>query len=209
MKRILSVILTFSISLMLLSGQTAEDETIRLKQSVGLEDLQENTGEREQSAAEEEQKKGRVTMSVGTSFSYMNGFGSLMGLYAAPAYTLTLNNRWSLHGGVIASSYTGLNSRLYGEEYYSNPTMTSLALFAAASYRMSDRLILHGAGVKHLVSTPVPPLVAYPADNFSFGATYKLGNNVSIGATLHMNRGYGSYYGSPFHGSYYPSPFGW
>ena len=195
--------------LLVLSGQTAEDETIRLKQSLGMEDLQENPQEGEESASREEQNKGHVNMSVGTSFSYMKGYGSLMGFYAAPAYTFSLSNKWSLHGGLIASSYAGLNSYLYGGEYNTNPSMTSLAVFAAASYRMSDRLILHGAGVKHLVSTAVPPLVSYPADNFSLGATYQLGNNISIGASLQINRGNGSYYGSPFHGTYFPSPLSW
>ena len=203
------LVIMLSMGPLSLQGQSAEEESVRLKQSIRQEDLKEKPRGGEEPVTMEERKRGRLNMSVGSSFTYMKGYGSLMGSYAAPTYTLPLNNRWSLHGGIIASSFTGLNMRPYGEEYTSNPTMNSLALFGAASYRMTDWLILHGAGVKHLVSTAVPPLVSYPADNFSLGATYKLGDNVSIGASLHMNRGHGSYYGSPFRSSYFHSPPGW
>ena len=73
---------------------------------------------------------------------------------------------------------------------------------------MTDRLVVHGAGVKQLLSTPMPGYVAYPSDNISLGATYMLGDNISIGATIHMNRGHGYYGGGPFQGSYL-SPYGW
>ena len=97
-------------------------------------------------------------------------------------------------------------------------SFNGLAIFGAASYRMNDKLILHGSGIKQLVSAPVTPFTPYPMDNLSLGATYKLGNNITIGASINM-RNYGSgntimgypatssfgSYGNPF----YPTPFGW
>jgi hypothetical protein len=209
MKRIFYFILIFSMAPLSIWGQSAEEETIRLKQSVEIGDIQDQVSENEKADLERDNKKGHWNMSVGTSFSYMKGYGSGMSFYAAPTYTLPLSDRWSLHGGLIASSYTGLNSNPYNEHSLSNPSISSFALFVAASYRMSERLILHGTGVKQLANSAVPPLMAYPSDNLSFGATYMLGDNISIGATIQMNRGNGYYPGSPFQGSRYPSPFGW
>ena len=134
--------------------------------------------------------------------------------YTAPTYTLALNDRWSLHGGVVASHYQGLNNTQAGETLLPG-SFSSLAVFASASYRMSDRLVLHGTGIKQLVSAPVTPFTPYPIDEFSLGATYKLGDNITIGASINM-RSYSGYrvgypassfgnFGNPFH----PSPFGW
>jgi hypothetical protein len=135
-----------------------------------------------------------------------------MGFYAAPMYTLPLNERWALHGGLIASNYTGLGNQMPGAEFQASNNFSSLAVFAAASYKMTDRLILHGSGYKNLTSYPLMPMAPGLADNLSMGATYKLGNKVSIGASISINQGHG-YYPSPFGGSSfggpYYSPFGW
>ena len=96
--------LVFSISSLL--AQTAEEEMIRLKQEVDGVVLEE-TEEELQSG--EKVKAGHWNFSVGTSFSYMKGYGSGMMFYTAPTYTLALNDRWALHGGVMASYYQGLN----------------------------------------------------------------------------------------------------
>ena len=214
MSRTIILSLVFLVGPLALFSQSAEDEVIRLKQSlevgdvqVGSEgDLQVDPEGDEQAALKKESKSGSWNMSVGTSFSYMKGYGSGMGFYAAPTYTLPLSNRWSVHGGLVASHFTGFNTPGTGE--LQNPgTTSSLAIFAAASYRMNERLVLHGAGVKQLV-TAYPSLYApYPMDNLSLGATYKLGNNVSIGASISINQGRGYYNGSPFYGSPFTTPF--
>ena len=97
-------------------------------------------------------------------------------------------------------------------------SFNSLAVFVAGSYRMTDKLILHGAGIKQLVSAPVTPYTPYPIDNLSLGATYKIGDNITIGASVNMINSsgyrmgypassYGNFgnFGNPFH----PTPFGW
>jgi hypothetical protein len=209
MKKLVLITGMLVTAILVLVGQTAEEETIRLKQSTALEQLQQEAPLIDQVPPAPDQKRGSLNMSVGTSYTYMSGYGSLMGIYAAPTYTLSLNKRWSLHGGLLATGYTGLNPYSVAGEYQNTPTMSSLAVFAAASYRMSDRLVLHTAGVKHLLSAPASPLIPYPADNLSLGATYKLGDNITIGAAVQMNRGNGYYTGSPFQPSYLTSPFGW
>jgi hypothetical protein len=213
--------LIFSFSSLL--AQSAEEEMIRLKQQVDGVVLE------EEEQAEDKEKPGHWNFSVGTSYSYMKGYGSGMMFYTAPTYTLALNDRWSLHGGVVASHYQGLNNTQQGEMLLPG-SFSSLAIFASASYRMSDRLVLHGTGIKQLVSAPVTPFTPYPMDDFSLGATYKIGDNITIGASVHIRNGsgyngyggyggYGGYsgyrvgypassfgnFGNPFH----PSPFGW
>ncbi len=221
------VILLFLAYQLALPGQTAEKEVIRLKsEEIGStrESFKELNGlsaeEKELSAEEKElsgvkaEKPGSWNLSVGTSYFYSKAFGSGMMYYTAPMFTMPLNNRWAVHGGVIATHYRGLSNSFTGE-FLLPATFSGMALFAAASYQMSDRLVLHGTGVKQLASAPVNAFTAYPMDNLSLGATYKLGNNITIGASIHMNNGRGAYstpyngsmYPSPFRGSMYPSPF--
>ncbi len=197
-----------------LFGQSAEEEVIRLKQSdpaqeEALQAVDEHSsGEQSVDLQQSEDKfPGYWNMNLGTGFTYMKGFGSGMMFYAAPTYTLPLNSKWAFHGGVVASQHQGLNS-YFSDESVLPGSFFSLSVFAAASYRMNDRLILHGTGVKQLLSSPVSPFMPYPMDNLSLGATYKLGENISIGATIHMNNGRG-YYATPFGGHAFQSPYFW
>ena len=217
MRHVISIFL-LSCFFATLGAQSSEEDVVRLKQDMTSASLEEssaigqNTNQEVESSGEtgqtEKQKRGQWNTTVGTSFTYSGSFGSYMGLYAAPTYTYSLNPRWSLHGGILAAGYQGLNAFAPEGVYQQTGNMGSLAVFAAASYRMSDRLVVHGAGVKQLLSTPMPGYMAYPSDNFSLGATYKLGDTISIGATIQMNRGHGYHGGGPFQGSYF-SPYGW
>jgi len=200
-------ILFFSVASLL--AQSAEEETMRLKQQSSEMYLEESPQEDmlHKDAEQEKKKPGNWNFSVGTSYSFMKGYGSGMSFYTAPTYTLALNERWSLHGGVIASYYQGLNFNQPQEDLWP-ASFTSLSVFAAASYRMSDRLILHGAGVKQLLTAPVTPFTPYPMGDLSLGATYKIGDNMTIGASVHMRNSSG-YYNSPFGSTMFPSPFGW
>ena len=218
MKRTITACIFLFIALGFVFAQSAEDDMLRLRQQAEGVVLEEGTEASEIELLEgEKPKPGHWNFSVGTSYSYMKGYGSGMMFYTAPTYTLSLNKRWALHGGMVASRYQGLNYFPAGEELLPG-SFNSLAVFAAASYRMNERLILHGTGIKQLVSAPVSPFTPYPMDNLSLGATYKLGDNITIGASINMrnygtgnrimgypaNPGFGNF-GNPFH----PTPFGW
>ena len=199
-----------------LFGQTAEEEVIKLKQQnqAVIEEL--SSVDEAEAPGLEKERKGTWNFSVGTSFSYMKGYGSGMGFYAAPTYTMPLNDKWSLHGGIIASQYQSFNNTMpegMSGEFIMPSSFTSLSLFAAASYKMNDRLVLHGSGYKRLNSAPESPFTPYPMDNLSLGATYKLGDKITIGASISMsNSRYGNtYIGQPMHGNMLmpSSPFGW
>lgn len=185
-------------------AQSAEEEMIRLKQEVEGVVVEQLV---EESPAGEIVKPGPWNFSVGTSYSYLKGYGSGMMFYTAPSYTLSLSDRWALHGGVVASHYQGLNYTQPGENLLPG-SVSSLAIFASASYRMSDRLVLHGTGIKQLVSAPITPFTPYPMEDLSLGATYKIGENMTIGAAVHMRNSNG-YYSTPFGSTLFPSSFGW
>lgn len=196
-----------------LMAQSAEEEMIRLKQEANSVVLEEPEVEQ---AEREETKLGHWNFSVGTSYAYMKGYGSAMMFFTAPTYTLALNDRWALHGGVMASYYQGLNYRPMGESLLP-ATFSSLAVFVSASYRMSDRLVLHGTGTKQLLAAPGTTVMGYPMDDLSLGATFRIGDNMTIGASVHMMNGHGyngyngynGYHTTPFGSPFYPSPFGW
>lgn len=185
-------------------AQSAEEETIRLKQQTGEVTTEEQPVRQ---VTGYKATPGHWDFSVGTSFSYLKGYGSGMMFYTAPSYTLMLNDRWSLHGGLVASRYQSINTIWPGEDPWP-ASFSSLALFVAGSYRMNDRLVLHGTGYKQLLSAPVTPFTPYPMDNYSLGATYMIGENISIGASVHIRNGQG-YYTAPFGSPLFPSPFGW
>lgn len=219
--RIAFSIFVFLFSAQVILAQSAEDEVIRLKKSMAEQSMDEEVSSVQNpvenpAGAEKDAKRGHWNFSVGSSFSYMQGYGSMVGLYAAPMYTLPLNDRWAVHGGLIASNYTGMGNQMPGPEYALSNNFSSLAVFAAASYKMTDRLILHGSGYKNLTSYPLMPMAPGVMDNISMGATYKLGDNVSIGASVRINQGRGAY-GNPYGGNYFggpfaspfASPFGW
>jgi len=188
-----------------LLAQSAEEDRIRLMQQV---DQQVLAPSEETEPALHKKIPGHWNFSVGTSYSYMKGYGSGMMFYTTPSYILPLNNRWALHGGVVAGHYIGLNHLAPAESLVPG-SFSSLSVFAAATYRMTERLVLHGAGIKQLVSGPVTPFAPYPMDDLSLGASYKIGNNFTIGASVHM-RNTNGYYQTPAFGSpFFPSSIGW
>ena len=139
MRTILSIFI-ISLCQLVVFGQSAEENVIRMKQQEGnlakelSAEAKESSAEVKESSAEEEGNSGSWNLSVGTSFSYSKGFGSGMMYYAAPMYTIPLNNRWALHGGMIASHSVGLNNTFPGETLLPN-SFSSMALFVAASFR--------------------------------------------------------------------------
>ncbi len=172
-------------------------------------------------------RSGKWDLTLGTGFSYSRAFGSGASVYAAPFYTLPLNDRWSLHGGVIATHTTlfanGFPASLTVDRTGSGeviPSYSSLSLFGAASYRLNDRLVLHGAGVKTLASYPHnPPMLYHPLssstmDHLTVGATYQLRRNITLGASFRIqnHKGYHGLngpYNSPFGPEPFGSPLGW
>ena len=112
----------------------------------------------------------------------------------------------------MVSSFQGY--RLYGgiENPGLNGASANLSIFAAASYMMTDRLVFHGSGAKQLLSAPAHPLNQQWADQFTLGASYRLGRNVTLGASVRVTNGWDVYhmpFGTTPLGGPMTSPFGW
>ncbi len=208
-------LLLFTGTSLVLSGQSAEERVIRLKDQRAVGETanagENGTVEETGTAVEGEPLRARWNLSLGTSYIFMQGAGSALMLHAAPVLTLPVTDRWSLHGGVMAAHTVGPGP-FAGQENYRQPVFSSLALFAAASYRMNERLVLHGTGYKQLLRAPVTPFT--PPDHFSLGATYKLGDHITIGASVHMQQGSGDWFtpggrlSAPYPGGFFAPSYG-
>jgi hypothetical protein len=181
----------------ILTGQTAGEKVTRMKDGRSVREVD--------SLVDAGRTGIDWDLSLGSGFMFMPGGGSGMMLHAAPMMTVPLTGRWSLHAGVAVMQFRGPGYSLMNETT-GGQVFSSLALFAAASCRMNDRLVLHGTGVKQLVSAPLAPYAT--PDHFSLGATYRLGDNITIGASIHMDRGNRYLYPSSFDGGGFYAPFG-
>lgn len=144
---------------------------------------------------------------VGTSFGYSPFFGSAMNVFAAPQAIFRATERLSFHGGVAVSQTVPVLMHL-SEEPFTPAGFSNISAFASASYRLTEKLTLHGTGIKSMVN--LPPDENRPALNYSdlsVGATYNFGN-FSIGASFHKSDN--AFYRSPFGygNSLFGSPFG-
>jgi len=124
-------------------------------------------------------------LETGTAALFSPGSGPASMFYVAPTVSLPVTGRLSLHGGVLAS--TGFS--LYRGSDLSlpvPPTVTSLSFFTAASYRVDERLTVYGSGMKRVLSLDRTGELTAPLsyETYSIGASYRIGRNVTIGATV-------------------------
>jgi hypothetical protein len=146
--------------------------------------------------------------SVGTSFSTFPGHGSAMAMFADPRVNYAATERLGLHAGVSVGRILPFTGPVNGESNVSQG-MTSISTYVAASYMLTENLVLHGSGSRNALLMPVDgELQPIQFNDLSFGATYHFGN-FSIGATIH--RSDGPAFGAPFGSGYnmYGSPFYW
>ncbi|MGC9342641.1 MAG: hypothetical protein ACP5E3_08080 [Bacteroidales bacterium] len=145
-------------------------------------------------------QKLRWDMNLGTAFTYMPGYGGGMSYYAAPGFSYPINNRFSFHGGMVAGVYTspGIpNAEGAPEKVTSGYTI----FYGTAAYHLNQNVVFYATGVKSIHSFGrMNPFFAPSYDEISFGSSIRLGNNVTIGASVHF-REY-----SPMSGPNY-SPF--
>ncbi len=113
--RNLFLILLFSAGQMALYSQSAEEDVIRLKADQEVEAVESGNVETKKGL-----ENGSWNLLVGTGFSYMKGYGSGMGFYAAPTYTLGANIS-------IGASVTMTN----GQGYYRGSPLGNSSTFGS------------------------------------------------------------------------------
>lgn len=201
MKKILFTFLLFSFSGVLIYGQGGEVESFYNSLSDSL-----STGDKI--------KRMQFNTTLGTSYFYSGAYGSGNEFFIAPEASYGLTPRLSFHGGIMFSytSFFGAPNDTEAESH-TMMAMPGLAVYGTANYQLNEKLSFYGTGIRHM-STFFPinneGMVIAPHNSYSFGSIYKIGNNISIGASIHVNdrTPYYSPFSTPGSGGYY-SPFDW
>lgn len=141
---------------------------------------------------------------MGSNFTFSPGFGNATGFFVAPMLNVPLNSRLSLQGGIIASN-TYLNYMRLDDGPGSFKSYNDLSIFGSASYLLSENLVVYGTGTKRLTELPHAPYPFMPssANSFTIGTNWRLGKNISIGASFTTTDRY-----LPFNNLSPFSPFG-
>jgi len=171
-------------------------------------EINNNNSSVDQKIASKAIKPWSFSSQLGTSYMFSPYFGSAMNLFAAPQVNYAATGRLAFHAGVSVGRTVPV-TRLIEEETPVNAGMTNMSTYVAASYRLSENLVVHGAGTKSVLLVPVGgKFQSMHFNDLSIGATYDFGN-FSIGATIH--RSDASRYMSPFGGgsNMYGAPFFW
>lgn len=164
------------------------------------EEIDSNSG-REIPAEQQRFNPWSFSTSVGTSYTYFPRFGSVMNMYTAPQLNYAATDRLAFHAGVMVGRTMPVTG-IINEESPLNAGMTNMSTYVAASYRLTENLVVHGSGTRSLALVPVNgELQSIQFNDLSIGATYNFGN-FSIGATIH--RSDAPFYSAPFSSS----PFG-
>ena len=138
---------------------------------------------------------------LGSNFNFSKSFGSSTGIFLAPMLTLPLNNRLSLRGGIVAS-----HTYLYGmgmpDEFVSFNSFNDLSVFGTASYMLSENFEVYGTATKRLTELPLipyPSMLSTSPNSFTIGTNWRIGNNISVGASFTKTDRYFPFYNSsPF-----------
>lgn len=149
----------------------------------------------------------KFNTSVGTGFGFSPQFGSATHMYARPHVDFQAQDRLLIQGGLtFMQSFSNMNE--INSEFPLPNSLSTISVYMSATYQLTENLFLHGTGVKAMLSPFSSPTdMSYTYNDFSIGATYKIGN-FSIGATLHSTDR-GGFYASPFNNGMFGSPLMW
>ncbi len=162
------------------------------------------------------EKNQRLTWdtNLGSSFIYSKAFGSATEFFAAPQVNYGITPKFAIHGGLMFS-YTSVFGQSNSDEngYMMPIAFPGMSVYGSASYRLNKNVTFYGTGIRHMsnfYSKDAPAFLNKPYNSYSFGSSIRLGNKVTIGASLHVNdrNKYNSPFLGPSDGAYY-SPFYW
>ncbi len=189
MKKFYSVLLCFFFFLQSIFPQSPD--------STGFESVYLPTG----SVTEHLPLKPHWNLMLGTGLSISPHYGNSGFFYAAPSFTIPVNNRFTIHTGLIATTtYSPIPGP--SNEFPMRNTFNSLSLYGSASYLLNENLEIYTVGTKRLKEMPLmnSAFLPYSPNSFTIGSTLKIGNNISIGASFTTTDRYQPFYpSSPFH----------
>ncbi|MCX6240515.1 MAG: hypothetical protein NTX43_01740 [Bacteroidetes bacterium] len=153
-------------------------------------------------------KKPEYHVSAGMDFFTASGYGSGFTEYVTPSVSYALGKRFILSGGISVANTNYFNARpLYSGDIFEpySGNYTSITVFAAGTYFVSDRLTISGAFYKEIplagrsiAYAPYSYNAGQGSQGFNVNAQYKLGKHVFIQAGFEMNQGRDPYNLNPF-----------
>jgi len=157
-------------------------------------------------ASKKQKMKPEFHYSIGSSFTYIPGYGSVSGFTISPGYQFPVTDKLSLQTGLIAGHYIPFQ-KYEAQETVFNYSGNSIALYGAASYQLNQKLSIYGIGSRQIAGNL--PLYRFPTSSFSIGSTLDLGN-FSIGAEIRVNNSNYNHSLFPMYGKRdYFSPYSW
>ncbi|MBW6489897.1 MAG: hypothetical protein K0B15_01770 [Lentimicrobium sp.] len=158
------------------------------------------------------QQPARFNLQTGAGFSSGFGGGSLFSTYIAPSFNQPLGKKFTLSAGAVIDNTTYSNLPLInsdGQFSKASGNLTTYTLYTRGSYQVNDRLTVSGSAYKTINpafnSRLNPDNLRMEAQGMSFGAGYRIGDNMHIGAEIRLEQGNSNFY-SPY--SHPASPFG-
>ncbi len=153
-----------------------------------------------------------VDVNMGYMFSVKGGGGPFMTL--APHVTYPLTNKLSLSAGISGGFGNVYLPYLASEGQSGMLPMTQMFIYASGNYQVNEKLSVSGSAYKRVIDVKNPNSSVHPATSFdnkgvSVGFNYKITNNISFGAQIHVDSpspDYNSLF-SPY--GFSAPPYGW
>lgn len=152
-----------------------------------------------------------VDVNMGYMFSVKGG-GPFMTL--APHVTYPLTNKLSLSAGISGGFGNIYMPYLASEGQSGMLPMTQMFIYASGNYQVNEKLSVSGSAYKRVIDVKNPNSSVRPATSFDYkgvsvGFNYKITNNISFGAQIHVDSpstNYNSLF-SPY--GFSSPPYGW
>lgn len=140
-------------------------------------------------------------LSAGTSFISAKGFGSGMASYVAPEVSYKLSPKIKINAGVmfINSNFAVARPRYFVNEQSvvikTKPTNSAVA-YVEGDYLVNSRLSVSAMIMKDVANNQNSFSGTTPVQSMSVHMNYKITDNITFGAGMHINQG--SNFGYPY-----------
>ena len=153
-------------------------------------------------------KKFNYSVTLGSQFTSVSGFGSALNTYVSPGVSYNLNKRLRIGGGISIIQTNYFDAKPYFRNDLnsgSSGNFTSAMVYVNDEYIVNDRLTISGSAFKQfpITTDPLPynpfnPVSARGAQGINFNVNYRIGEHVFIQAGFRYSDGVNPYQYDPF-----------
>ncbi|MCK9204547.1 MAG: hypothetical protein M0P58_08980 [Bacteroidales bacterium] len=159
------------------------------------------------------------SLSIGSQFTFMQGYGSGLTSYVNPHFSYSFNDRLRIGGGISISNTQYFDAKpisLNGESIPgTNGNFTSATIFVNGQYLANKRLTIYGSAFKQFPITrdplpynPFTPFSCKSAQGIDINMDYRIGENFHIQAGFRYSEGIQGGYNTPYQTNpFYTNPF--